>query len=101
MDSNNNEGNFEKALQQEGVYKVEATVQVGFSIQAPDGSWVKKDVNMKAHIGPGYPSREFLVATMKQMNSDCEAVCDEEIDQIATNIAQQSIAKQQQAMMQR
>ena len=85
-------------LQQQGVYRVDATVQVGFSIQAPDGSWVKKDVSMKSQIGPGYPTQELLTQVMHQMNHDCEKVCDEEIDRIAQNISDQAIAKQQEAM---
>jgi hypothetical protein len=84
-----------------GVYRVDAEISVNFSIQSPAGDWVKKGVAMTAQIGPGYPTSEYLAAVMHQMNHDCEAVCEEEIDRIAEKIANKAIIQQQEAMARR
>lgn len=84
-----------------GVYRVDAEITVNFSIQTPTGDWIKKGVGMTAQIGPGYPTREYLAAVLRQMNSDCEAVCDEEIDRLAEKIANKAVLQQQAMMAQR
>lgn len=84
-----------------GVYRVDAEISVNFSIQSPSGDWVKKGVAMTAQIGPGYPTQEFLAAVMHQMNRDCEAVCEDEIDRIAEKIANKAMIQQQSMTAQR
>ena len=84
-----------------GVYHVEAEITVNFSIQSPNGDWIKKGAALNAKIGPGYPSQEYLAQVMHQMNHDCEAICEEEIDRIAQKIANKAMLQQQQAMAQR
>ena len=56
---------------------------------------------MTAKIGPGYPPTEYLAAVMHQMNHDCEAICEEEIDSIAQKIANKAMLAQQQAAARR
>ena len=47
-----------------GVYHVEAEISVNFSIQSPNGDWIKKGAALTAKIGPGYPPTEYLAAVM-------------------------------------
>lgn len=84
-----------------GVYHVEAEISVNFSIQSPNGDWIKKGAALTAKIGPGYPPTEYLAAVMHQMNHDCEAICEEEIDSIAQKIADKAMLAQQQAAARR
>jgi hypothetical protein len=42
------------------IFKTEVDASIGFSVQTPDGDWVKSNVRLCTHIGPGFPSDAML-----------------------------------------
>ena len=73
------------------VYKTIVTIEVGCSVQTPDGDWEKFNASVGTEVGPGYPTAEFMNWCVKtQMNDACAAVQ----TAINDNIVQPALEKQ-------
>lgn len=70
----------------QGVYKTNVTCSLGLSIQSPDGSWEKANVQISSDVGPGYPSAELMQLVMRQQMEDATKGCERWIEDVADEI---------------
>ena len=76
-------------MSEQGVYKTNVTCSLGLSIQSPDGSWEKANIQVSSDVGPGYPEPELMRYVMTRQMEDATKGCEKWIEDVANKIIEQ------------
>jgi hypothetical protein len=71
---------------QQRIYKTEIDASIGMSIQTPQGDWVKSNVRLCTHIGPGFPDDAMLSAVLHNQVLKAYEGCADQIQLLVSKL---------------